>query len=869
MSHSENSLSTRAAKAYAGLIVHHPGKVLLLLAVLGVAATYATTQLTINSNQLDLISQDLQEVKDVKRVIDMVGGAGHLIMAFRGEDLKQLKSVTDDIGEMLEKDKANVRSVTWKLPVEFIQQNMVLFIKTEDLVEGKKRINAYLKDQLRRNNPFFIELKKTEPVKLDLTDLIDKYSRVGKKSIKDDFNLSDDGKVVLMLVKPMWDSNELGRTKDYLAKLTADLAAYSKNNARGVTLEETYIKPLEDGSYPPVPQGKVTYGFTGSYKTTVDDSFAITESLDDVMILALGAIALITMIFFRKLAPTVLVITGTALGTVLTMGFAKITVGQLNMITGILGGILMGFGVDYGIHFIFRTRIELGAGKKYDQAIFDALVYAGRPAFVAAIVTAGSFFVLLVSEFRGFSQFGLLAGFGTIIIGFTLFSWSPAWLALIGRRWPELPAKLIGTMKPPKSVNEGGELRIPRPGLVLSICVAFVALLCAFAIPWSPVELPKDAKPNLVERLRSGVRFNYNTRALVPDDYHSITLQDEVNQRFKISADPIAVYTKDLAGAREVYDEVAKHPEKYPTVDQVVSVFSFEPPHDVAVANRKVLDEWKEELKEIDVAALPPEMQDKAAMFKKILDVQPFTVNELPDNYKEVFRHIKETKPENHGWLTFIYPGIDLWDGKRMIEFADQTTVITTDNGHVYRSAGLPVLYAKLARIVLWDGKLTVLLTTLWILAMHFLDFRSPKLALASVIPLGVGLVMMLGLMSLINERLNFMNIIVLPILLGFGVSHGLYLLHRFLEGTSPVVALRSVGAAVASSTLTAIAGFASLFAASHNGLKSMGLVACLGLTTTLIVSFTVLAAVLQLIHDGRMKAGGKAGTTEGNREAA
>ncbi len=869
-SHSESSLSTRAAKAYAGLIVRHPGKVLLTLAVLGVLATVAMSRLTINSNQLDLISQDLQEVKDVKRVIDMVGGAGHLIMAFRGDDLAQLKKVTDDIGEMFQKDKENVRSVTWKLPVEFIQQNMVLFIKTEDLIEGKKRINAYLTDQLRRNNPFYMELKKTEPVKLDLTDLIDKYSRVGKKSIRDDFNLSDDGKVVLMLVKPMWDSNELGKTKAYLDKLSADLAKYSADNTRGVKLKELYLSPAADGSWAPTPKGEVTYGFTGSYKTTVDDSFAITESLDDVVLLALGAIALITLLFFRKLAPTILVISGTALGTVLTMGFAKITVGQLNMITGILGGILMGFGVDYGIHFVFRTRIELGAGKRYDQAIFDALVNAGRPAFVAAVVTAGSFFVLLVSEFRGFSQFGLLAGFGTILIGFTLFSWSPAWLSLLGRRWPELPAKLIGTMTPPKSMNEGGEIRIPRPALVLSICVLFVVLLCSFAVPWSPVELPKDRAPTLVERLRSGVRFNYNTRALMPDDYHSVTLQDEVNQRFKISADPIAVYTKDLAGAREVFDHIAKHPEKYTTVDQVVSIFSFEPKHDVAVANRKVLDEWKAELeaKEINVSSLPPEVQDKAALFKKILDVQPFTVNELPANYQEPFKNIASAAPENQGWLTFIYPGVDLWDGKRMIEFADQTTVITTDNGHVYRAAGLPVLYAKLANIVLWDGKVTVLLTTLWILAMHFLDFRSPKLALASVIPLGVGLVMMLGLMSLINERLNFMNIIVLPILLGFGVSHGLYLLHRFLEGTSPVVALRSVGAAVASSTLTAIAGFASLFAASHNGLKSMGLVACLGLATTLVVSFTVLAAVLQLIHDGRMKAGGSTSADAG-REAA
>jgi uncharacterized protein len=137
---------------------------------------------------------------------------------------------------------------------------------------------------------------------------------------------------------------------------------------------------------------------------------------------------------------------------------------------------------------------------------------------------------------------------------------------------------------------------------------------------------------------------------------------------------------------------------------------------------------------------------------------------------------------------------------------------------------------------------------------MHFADFRNAKLALASVIPLGVGLLVMLGVMSMIGEKLNFMNVIILPILLGFGVSHGLYLLHRFLEGTSPVVALRSVGAAVASSTLTAIAGFAALLGASHLGLKSMGLIACIGLTTTLVVSFTVLAAVLQLMHDQRTK---------------
>jgi len=95
-------------------------------------------------------------------------------------------------------------------------------------------------------------------------------------------------------------------------------------------------------------------------------------------------------------------------------------------------------------------------------------------------------------------------------------------------------------------------------------------------------------------------------------------------------------------------------------------------------------------------------------------------------------------------------------------------------------------------------------------------------------------------------------------------------LLHRFLEGTSPLVALRSVGAAVVSSTLTAVAGFASLFFAQHMGLQSMGLVACIGLLTTLLVSFTVLAAVLQLIYDqqGTQTLGGEAAVDAAGEKA-
>ncbi|MBM4377875.1 MAG: MMPL family transporter [Deltaproteobacteria bacterium] len=874
MSDSPDSPMNRAATAYANAIVRNPLAVLLMVLAIFGSSLWMTSRLTINSNQLELIDQNLPEVQEVKRVIDMVGGAGHLLMGLRSDDEATLKKVADDLAAQMKADSANVRTLTYKIPVDFVQKNMVLFIRTEDLLEGKRRIMEWYADARKRANPFFIEFKKTEPVKLELQDLVDRYSSVGKKSIKDDFYISNDRKMVLLIVKPMWDSNKLDLTARYLQKLQADLAAYSANNPHGVTLVERY---REKPGAPLVGSGKeITYGFTGGYKTSVDDRDAIEKSLPTVTSIAFVAVAALILLFFRKVVPVLIVKLGIVLGTVIMYGFAYLTLHELNMVTSILGAVMLGVGIDFGIHFTYRTRLELGQGRPYDEAIRQAIINAGRPAFVSAIVVGGSFFVMMVSSFKGFSHFGWLAGWGTLITGLVAFMWTPAALMLLGNWRPHLVEKLVGRMQLQTHDASGAEPRFPAPKLTLAISTVVMVVVSAFALPWTQEERPKD--PTLWERLRTGITFNYNTRALVPEDHSSIVMQDEIGERFKMSADPIAYYTRTREEAKLLWDEMAAGPTgnprpKYGAVDQVVSLYTFVPPPDRAGPNAKVLAQWKAELDEMgfDPKALPPEYQDKAQLFLDILGVQPFGVDGVPDIYAKQFTHLPSTRPENHGWLTFVYPAVDLWDGKKMLEFVEQTKVITIGE-RTFRAAGQPILYGTLAKIVLADGQLMVLVTALWILGMHWLDFRKPVLALASVIPLGVGLVMTLGFYNLVGGRLNFMNLIVLPILLGAGVSHGLYLLHRFLEGTSPVVALRSVGAAVAASTLTTVAGFAALIAAEHKGLKSIGVLSVIGLIATLLVSFTVLAAVLQLMHDARkaeQAAQGSGGKAESGKEAA
>lgn len=823
------TLSDRLARLWSGLVVQRPGAVAGLLLALGLASGYAASTLTINTNQLDLISQDLRQVKDVKRVVDMIGGSGHLILALRGSDAEVLEKVSDDLNAKLVVDKERIRNVTYKVDVEFLRRNGALFMETPDLVELKTRVMTKLKDAIKRANPFFMEIEETEPYELKVDDIIEKYTKVGKRSIKSDYYLSDDRQMMLMLIKPMWDSNRLEQTGALVADIRTMLDNYSKDNAHGATLAEDYAgKPDPDGH-------KLGYGFTGSYQTNYDDSYQIKNSLAPVTLWALGGVSLVLLGFFRRAVLAVLlVISALLLGIILTLGFTRVAIGQLNMITSILAGILMGLGIDFGIHQLYRLGEELRGGKPLPEALERTVASAGVASVVSAAGTAIAFGSLLPSEFAGFSQFGLLAAVGVLLIGMAIWLWVPALLLLIDRRWPGATARLLAPLAPEKAKGPAAHLK--RPGLLLALTLLLVGGIASQA---------------------PGVSFEYNTRALMVEGQPSVLLQDEINTRYQISADPVAIYSPTREEAETIFRLFQPlDPQRHSTVDQVVSVYSFVAPKDRQGPNADVLAKWKDELGELDRKALPPEYDEKWDEAMKYLEAKPYTVADVPPFLTGLFTHLPSTKPENHGWLTFVYPTVDLWDGKQMLRFAEEVEEVKTPDGKIYHAAGMPILFAKLARIVLHDGQAAVLWTAIGLVLLLLIDLRSPLRAAVTLVPLVLGMGVMMGVMVWVDVQLNFMNIVVLPIVLGYGLSHGVYLVHRFAEGTPPLEALRSVGTAVVASTLTTLAGWAALLAASHRGLQSMGKLAALGMVATLLVTFTLMPAVLELLAQRRRKAG-------------
>lgn len=87
------------------------------------------------------------------------------------------------------------------------------------------------------------------------------------------------------------------------------------------------------------------------------------------------------------------------------MGFAGI---ELNLVTALLSSIMIGVGVDYSIHFLWRYRDERNEGLDPTAAVERTLTTTGRGIVFNGLSVVVGFAVLIISAFYPVRFFGLL-----------------------------------------------------------------------------------------------------------------------------------------------------------------------------------------------------------------------------------------------------------------------------------------------------------------------------------------------------------------------------------------------------------------------------------------------------------------------------
>jgi predicted RND superfamily exporter protein len=136
-----------------------------------------------------------------------------------------------------------------------------------------------------------------------------------------------------------------------------------------------------------------------------------------------------------------------------------------------------------------------------------------------------------------------------------------------------------------------------------------------------------------------------------------------------------------------------------------------------------------------------------------------------------------------------------------------------------------------------------------------FVVLRRISDVLLTLVPLLLAGLVTLEICVLIGMKLNFANIIALPLLLGLGVAFKIYFVMAWRAGVTELLQ-SSLTRAVFFSALSTATAFGSLWLSSHPGTSSMGKLLALSLVCTLAAAVLFQPA---LMGPPRVKAGHEA----------
>jgi len=124
--------------------------------------------------------------------------------------------------------------------------------------------------------------------------------------------------------------------------------------------------------------------------------------------MAMIIVAILLMILFRSVFAGLISAIPLAMSVVVLFGLMGVFGIELNIATAMMSSIMIGVGVDYTIHFLWRYRDERRKGLNYGDAVTKTLTTSGRGIIFNAFSVIIGFTALLLSGFLPVKFFGFL-----------------------------------------------------------------------------------------------------------------------------------------------------------------------------------------------------------------------------------------------------------------------------------------------------------------------------------------------------------------------------------------------------------------------------------------------------------------------------
>jgi len=631
--------------------------------------------------------------------------------------------------------------------------------------------------------------------------------------------------------------------------------------------------------------------YTGEIPIQSDEQDALGF---DMLVPSIVAIVLILVLFifsFSQLRSILFILIVLIIGIVFNYGFIGITIKEINMLTSIMGVLLIGLGVDYGIQVVTNFNTYREDGYESKEALRLTYLKAGMGTMLAALTTALAFFVMSVTGSKAFAQFGVIMGTGIINCFLAMFIILPSLLLWWGKKdlskshLPKINYQFLATL--------GKATYNHRTMAIIIGTVVTIGLFAAMFLN----------------------RMEYDMMQLEPQDMPSIIQYTKVMEKFEMTPFASMVIVNSIEEAREITEKL----EKTPLVADISSVSYFFPPADeqqarlAAIArirnmptrfrninyatedmetfayevqrtewniiemgdlsvaglgeNNKIVKKRNQMIREIfgaEVGRAGNEVFQKLiqlietnpslyasrlnrldACFAKEMDAiatrmaqvnRPMTINDLPESVRKSM--FDETGKRN---LVMIYPDEGVFDHINTIRHFNNSVARVSSR----ITGSSQIAAAWLDEVVSASGKagIYIFAAVIFFLILNFRDFKYTVFA---SVPLVIGMIWMAGIYPLLGQMVNFVNIAVVPLVIGMGIDFGIHIAHRFRVEQNIETVYRYTGKGVFLSAFTTMIGFGSLgLIGKFGSINSMGRILFVGILTCLLTTLFILPALL------------------------
>ncbi len=596
---------------------------------------------------------------------------------------------------------------------------------------------------------------------------------------------------------------------------------------------------------------------------------ASEESTSQLFLLVIILVIGVLFATFRSTVDVGLTMFALMMAIIWSNGFASILQFEPSFFAVIVPILLVGLGVDYGIHLVMRYREELVEEWNINKAGKSSILFVGSALLLATTTTMVGFLSNITSDITPIREFGIQVAIGVLSAFLIFVTFIPACRILIDKYYEEKGSKLLSDTNEKivkarkiggeqsgivdKFMSLGAKVALENPVRVLAI-VAAITLISGYGATSISTEF--DFNDFLPEEVEITKHFHY--------------LQDE----FSTSNEFSFIYISGNVATFDVFSQINNTQENLAEGDKWVNT-------------------------------------DQSSMFSALNGMRDLASNDSATNpfdfYNETFEALFSSKdgngdriPDTDNNVKELLDWIMLGDGKNIpnmvsnfIYYDEETKeysvtyiLVNTKSKNAYFSEVVEELEndAKSLEALETEGKVnsvvvtgapaiidvvintinetmigsimyTIILSFILLTAIFAYTDNQPLLGPLSMIPVLLVLVWILGTMVAIGYTLNVMTILIGALTVGLGVTYAIHISHRFIEEiehhNSLEIAVnntvKNTGSALFGAAMTTVLGFGVLFFAILPPMKQFGTMAAITIFYSFISSVWVLPSMLVL----------------------